>query len=135
MDLMRIEPDKERAKSLLKLALLRFTKIAQFDIKTESSLIAESYYETAKELITALLFTDGHKTLSHKDLVEYLTINYADKFSESEINNLDSLRKRRNSIVYYGVFVDVNYIQRNKDIFEAIINKLKKEVERKTGGM
>jgi len=133
MELMKIKPDKERAKSLLQLAMLRYGKISYFDIEKESSLIAESYYETAKELVTALLFIDGYKTLSHKDLISYLKANYNQVFTEDEIDKLDTLRKRRNKILYYGVFVDSDYIKRNKACFEKIISKLKEEVE-KIGG-
>lgn len=131
MELIRIEKDPERAKSLLVLTTLRLSKISNFDMEKESSLLAESYYEICKELITALLFLDGYKTLSHKDLVEYIKLNYNEKFTENEITILDTLRKRRNNIVYYGIFVDPSYIKRNKVIFENIIRKLKNIVENK----
>ena len=129
MDLIKIEPDKERAKSLLQLATLRLSKIPNFDSEKESSLLAESYYEICKELITAILFLDGYKTLSHKDLVQY--IKSFKEFGNQEIETLDILRKRRNKIVYYGVFVDNSYIKRNKNIYENIIRKLKNLVEKK----
>lgn len=130
MDLIKIEKDKERAKSLFKLSMMRYNKIKFFDIKKESSLIAESYYEVCKELITSILFLDGYKTLSHKDLINYIkTNNY--HFAENEIETLDMLRKRRNKIVYYGIFVDSSYIKRNKPIIEEIIIKLKKIIKDK----
>ncbi|MCK5699358.1 MAG: hypothetical protein KAH93_05905 [Candidatus Aenigmarchaeota archaeon] len=56
MKLMRIQPDKERAKSLISLSELRHKKIKLYDEHTEASLIIEIYYEIAKELITAILF-------------------------------------------------------------------------------
>lgn len=99
MELIEIKPDKERAKSLIQLATLRHSKISQFDVEKESSLACESYYEVIKELITALLFVDGYKTLSHKDLVDYPN-NYKEFFSENDISVVDTLRKRRNKIVY-----------------------------------
>jgi len=133
MELIKIEKDSERAKSLLALTTLRVNKIPNFNMDKESSLLAESYYEICKELITALLFVDGCKTLSHKDLVEYIKLNYKERFSENEISTIDTLRKRRNSIVYYGVLVDPSYVKRNKAIFEGIISKLKKIVETKLG--
>jgi len=129
MDLIKIKPDTERAKSLLQLSLLRIRRINGFDINTESALLAETYYEICKELITALLFIDGYKTLSHKDLVEYIKQNHSNHFSEHQINSLDTLRKKRNKIVYYGVFVDSDYIKRNKNVFEEIISQLRNLVE------
>lgn len=131
MELIKIEKDQERAKSLLGLTSLRINKLSNFDIEKESSLLAESYYEICKEFITALLFLEGYKTLSHKDLIGYIKLNYKEKFSENEINAIDTLRKRRNSIVYYGIFVDSSYIKRNKPVFENVISKLKKIIENK----
>lgn len=131
MELIRIKPDAEKAKSLLQLAVLRISKLPQFNMEKESSLIAESYYEICKELITAVLFLDGYKTLSHKDLIEYLGSKHKDSFVETEIETINSLRKRRNRIVYYGVFVDPSYLKRNQKIFEEIISKLRKIIDEK----
>ena len=131
MDLIKIENDSERAKSLFRLSMLRYNKISQFDSEKESSLISESYYEICKELITSVLFLDGYKTLSHKDLVEYVKMRYNNNFNEHEINVLDNLRKKRNKLVYYGVFVDSDYVSRNKNVFDSIINTLKKIIEEK----
>lgn len=125
MDLIKIEKDMERAKSLLQLSELRCRKLSSFDITAESSLLAESYYEIIKELITAILFAEGYKTLSHKDLVEYLKVNYSKDFEEHDIECIDKLRKRRNHIVYYGKFVQADYLKRNSKNFDRIIKKLK----------
>ena len=131
MNLIKIEPEKERARSLLKLSELRYHKIASYNKNTESSLILEAYYEVAKELITAILFIDGYKTLSHEDLITYLNINYKSYFSDFEVNILDQFRKKRNRIVYYGVFVDKDYISRNTIHIEKIISKLKDIINKK----
>ncbi|MFH1511368.1 MAG: hypothetical protein ABIF10_06770, partial [Candidatus Woesearchaeota archaeon] len=85
MDLIKIEKDPERAGSLLLLSRLRIAKLGSFDEDKESALLAESYYEIAKELITSVLFLDGYKTLSHTDLIEYIKTKYMDKFEEDEI--------------------------------------------------
>ena len=123
-NLIKIQPDKERARSLVKLANLRYEKVKTFDEEKESSLIVEGYYEVAKELITAILFIDGYKTLSHKDLIEYLGLNFKFDFSELDINLLDQLRKLRNNLVYYGVFIETSYIHRNKEHITKVILKL-----------
>ncbi len=130
MDIIKIEKDKEKAKSLMKLAELRHKKISSFDVKEESSLICEAYYEVCKELITAILFCDGYKTLSHKTLLEYLKKNYSE-ISVDEIELLDDLRKRRNKLVYYGIFQPSFYIKKNKDQIEKIIFKLKQILQKK----
>ncbi len=129
MELIKIQPDRERAKSLMELSLLRLKKIRTFNKKTESPLIVEGYYEVAKELITAILFVDGFKTLSHKDLIEYIRTNH--NLSGTEINLLNELRKYRNKIVYYGINIQPEYLQRNSTDVNQIISKLTKICERK----
>ena len=62
MDLIKITPDKERIKLQ--------------DRKRMTALILSDYYEIIKELSTALLLLDGYKTLSHKDLIDYVNTNY-----------------------------------------------------------
>lgn len=130
-NLIKIQPDKERARSLIKLASLRYGKIKTFDEEKESSLIIEGYYEVAKELITAVLFIDGYKTLSHKKLIEYLSLNFKNDFSALDIELLDQLRKLRNNIVYYGVFIESSYVKRNKEHISNAISKLFKICEKR----
>lgn len=125
MELIKIEKDVEKAKSLYNLAVLRYNKISSFNIEIEASLIVESYYEIIKELITAILFIDGYKTLSHKDLVTYIKINYSGIINNDEIEIIDLLRKRRNGIVYYGIMINPFFVNNNKETIEIIIQKLK----------
>ncbi|KYK25250.1 hypothetical protein AYK26_02095 [Euryarchaeota archaeon SM23-78] len=129
MELIRIEPDKEKARSLLKLAELRESKLPKFKTETDSPLITETYYEICKELITAILFCNGYKTLSHKDLIDYI-LQFKD-FKEEDIHRLDVLRKKRNRLVYYGVFTEPGFIKSNKAKYKEIIKKLKRILKEK----
>ncbi len=122
--MMRIGPDKERARSLVKLAMLRYGKIKTYNVEKEAALVAEGYYEIIKELITAILFIDGYKTTSHKDLVEYIGTRYQKEVPESEIQLIDHLRKLRNGIVYYGESIEPSYIRRNEQYAHKIIDAL-----------
>jgi len=61
-DLIKIKQDKEKARSLVKLAKLRIRKFGDNDAEEESMLLIESYYEVAKELITSILFIEGYST-------------------------------------------------------------------------
>lgn len=131
MDLTKIQPDTERARSLLKMAEMRFKALANYGLEEESSLLAEGLYEVAKELVTALMFIDGYKTLSHTDLVDYLKANYKTEFSEYEIYIFDDYRKNRNRIVYYGFFIEPAFVKRTKAAIEGLIKKLKKLCESK----
>ena len=95
-----------------------------------ASLILSDYYEIIKELITAVLLTDGYKTLSHKDLVDYIKENYKN-FSQQEIAVLDNLRVLRNKIAYEGYQIENSYLSRNEPLFKAIIEKLKLILEKR----
>jgi hypothetical protein len=131
MDLIRIQPDKERTKSIMKMAEIRFRTLGSYKREEEVSLLAEGLYEVSKELVTALLFLDGYKTLSHTDLVEYRRANYKQHFTEYELGVFDEYRKNRNRIVYYGFFVEPSFVKRTKPVMEALIKKLKGICENK----
>jgi hypothetical protein len=103
------------------LALHRRKKLCLFDLKEDSALIIEAYYEIIKEMTVALMSLDGKKADDHRDIVKYL-LQY--DFMDNDVFIFDYLRKRRNMIVYEGKNVPVNYIERNKKHFEDIILKL-----------
>jgi len=124
MNLIKITPDKERARSILKMISLIENRIKKEDKEEMAALIISDYYEVIKELITAILLVNGFKTLSHKDLFEYLEENYS-QFTSNDFSILDSLRVLRNRISYEGFFVDLSYLTRNEFLFKEIITKLK----------
>ena len=130
MDLIKITPDKEKAKSILNMISLLEERIKTQDRKRMAALIIADYYEIAKELITAILLLDGYKTLSHKDLIDYLKENYPD-CSSHEISILDSLRVLRNRIAYEGFLIEDSYLARNELLLKSIIKKLNGFVENK----
>ena len=124
MDLIKISPDKERAISILKMTSLLEERIKSQNKSKMAVLIVSDYYEIIKELITAVLLADGYKTLSHKDLIDYLKDKYS-QFTANEISILDDLRILRNRITYEGFLIEVSYLNRNEHLFKYIINKLK----------
>lgn len=127
-EIFRITKAPNRAKALFEMAEDRFKDIK--NVKKPYKII-EEYYEIIKELITAIMYFDGFKTLSHLMLVVYLKKNYKE-FSSGEIILIDELRKLRNEIVYYGLKVPKEFlINKEKDI-NSIIKKLFKIVDDKT---
>jgi len=124
MDLIKITPDIERVRNILEMIGLIEQRIKTQNKEIMASLIIADYYEIIKELITAVLLTDGFKTLSHKELIEYIKTNYRE-FSESEISLLDTLRVLRNRISYEGFKINISYLKRNEPEFKSIIQKLK----------
>jgi len=133
MDIIKITPDKERAKNILKMVSLIEERIKKQERKRMAALIIADYYEIMKELLTAILLVDGYKTLSHKELINYLEEKYQES-TKHEISVLNDLRVLRNRIAYEGFFVDPSYLIRNESVFRTIIQKLKGIIEKKLIG-
>jgi|SRR3989344_5266270 len=130
MDLIKITPDKEKVKSILRMVSLLEERIKVQNRDKMFSLIISDYHEQIKELITAILLLDGWKTLSHKDLIDYIDISYRE-FSKYEISILDDLRTIINKITYEDFFASFEYLERNEKNFKDIINKLKNLINNK----
>ncbi|MBI2137351.1 hypothetical protein HYU12_02420 [Candidatus Woesearchaeota archaeon] len=130
--LIRVTPDKEKAKSIIKMARITLELIKTIDMNKFPSNAVKEYYDTARELISAVALLDGLKTQgegAHKKLIEYLKSNY-DEFQEHEIILLEELRTIRNKIAYDGFFVKPDYLNRNKESIESLIEKLQKLAEK-----
>ncbi len=126
----KIKPDKEMARSLLKMMGTRLSAVESLDEGRFASIIVEGYYEIVKEGITALMAIGGYKTLSHEVLIGYLKEFYK-QFSWQEIIFIDDLRRIRNKIVYKGFFVRKEYLERNEKQVKEIIKKLRRIIEQK----
>ena len=128
--IIKITPNKEKVKSMLKLIENREKFISSINIDEFSTIASENYYEIIKELSIALLSLHGIKTAgenAHKEIIECLK-NYED-FPEEEIALLDDLRMKRNKSSYEGKQIDKSYIEEKKDKLMKIIEKLKKLIE------
>jgi len=110
--IIKTAPDKERARSLLKLVNQREEQIASTDVEKFYTIIAEDYY--------------GFKATgenAHKDLIDYLS-SYKE-LTKEEVALIDDLRIRRNKLMYLGVIIEFVYLKNNKDKLLSIISKLK----------
>ncbi|MFH0987009.1 MAG: hypothetical protein V1911_03080 [Candidatus Micrarchaeota archaeon] len=123
-----VAPNKERAKSLSKMAERRLKFIQGKRSSKEVEFIVEGYYETIKELITALLSIKGYKSYSHECLVLFLAKFYKE-FESDEIELIDQLRRIRNDIMYRGESVALDYLNRKEDKIKSLINKLSELAE------
>lgn len=132
MDLIKITPDKEKARSILKMVSLLEERINKQDKEKMCALIIADYYEVIKELITAVLLIDGYKTLSHKDLIDYVDKKHPN-FSKHEISMLNDLRVLRNRIAYEGFFINSGYLTSNEVNFKSLIVKIKNLLKNKLG--
>lgn len=129
LDLIKMTPNPERARNILKQIELRLEDANAKDPIRFSTLIIEAYYEIIKELLTALLAVDGYKVLSHTSLIEYLRENYAKIFMGHEIQAIDELRKVRHRISYEGLIIGQDYYLRKRQTAKDIINKIRNVVK------
>lgn len=118
-EIFRISRDKERGKSLLVMSKERL-EIIKLIPKDKTYKIIEDYYEIIKELLTAVMYIEGYKTLSHKNLINYFKDKHKD-LDEIEIQLVDLLRKHRNGIVYYGKKINKEFLINNEDKIIEII--------------
>ncbi len=117
-------PNKEKSRSLLKLALLRLEAVEEKDKKRFATLAVKDYYEIIDHILEALMEVDGYKTLSHEAKVVFLREFYSGKFSKAELDFINRLRVMRNRISYEGLFIDYDFLRRNDDRVNAIIQRL-----------
>ncbi len=132
-ELIKITPNKEKARSILKMADTTVEMIKYIDIAQFSSNVTKEYYDVIRELISVILLLDGYTTYgegAHKKLVEYLESHYKE-FKEYEISLIDDLRITRNKIAYDGFFVDKEYVERKVKDIKEIIAKLRNIIKKK----
>ena len=127
--IFNISPDKERAKSLLEMSRERIELINLIP-KDKVFKIIEDYYEIIKELLTAIMYSDGKKTLSHVALIDYFKKNYSE-LDDKQIQITDNLRKSRHGVVYYGRKITEGFLINNEQEIKDIIKILTKKLDNK----
>jgi hypothetical protein len=135
-NLIKITPDKEKAKSILKMVETTLDMTATINKSKFPSNLTKEYYEIIRELISIVLLLDGYKTMgdsAHKTTIEYLESKYKE-FNGSEISLINELRITRNKIAYDGFFVKESYIDRKISDIHEIISKLKRLINQKQEG-
>lgn len=131
--IIKVTPDKEKARSILKMVDTTLEMISSIDSEKFSSNVTKEYYDSLRKLISIVLLLDGYKTYgegAHKKLIGYLESNYKE-FTGYEISLIDELRITRNKIAYDGFFVDKGYIGRKLEDILKVISKLKKLIKDK----
>ncbi|MEW6062926.1 MAG: hypothetical protein AB1571_00955 [Nanoarchaeota archaeon] len=132
-DLIKVIPDKQKAKSMLRMAGITLEMLNLIDIEKFPSNITKEYYDVIREFISIILLLDGYKIIgegAHKRLIEYLKQNYRE-FSSKDVSVMDDLRIIRNKISYDGFFIKSDYIKRKLNNIGAIINKLRIIINKK----
>jgi uncharacterized protein (UPF0332 family) len=123
----KVSVDKDKINSILKMCSVRLKFVKKQEVDNETaSIVTEGYYEIIKELLTALLLKNGLKSDNHECLISFFKKNYSEY--EYEINIIYELKNIRNRISYNGLFVEKQYLIKNKLEFEHIIKLLIKLV-------
>ncbi|GAH40058.1 unnamed protein product [marine sediment metagenome] len=120
----QVQKNPEQANSLVKLAERRFESIEKRKDYEYPQLLLEDYYETIKELISALLAAHGYKSYSHECLISFMREFYPHALTESQLHFLDDLRRLRSDILYRGRDVAEDYLHRNSSGIERILELL-----------
>ncbi len=126
----KVEPDKERVRSMLKMIEIRqefWDSITVIVDDKFASLLVEGYYEIIKELLTAYLNLDGMESSNHECLIRYFQKQNLDLSVEAD--KIDELRQVRNKIDYRGFFVRKEFFEVNKLEYLHIVKTLKKFVK------
>lgn len=129
-EIFKITPDKDRANDLFIIANERLNDIIKVLPRDKTYRILEEYYEIILELLTAVMYLDGYKTLSHKSALDYCTKNYS-YLSDNQSKIIDTLRKFRHGIVYYGKKISAEYLSNNEQEIKIIIKTLNELVKKK----
>jgi len=128
-EIFSISKDISHANSLFKMAQERLDIIIASIPKEVPYKFLEEYYEIALQLIIAIMYSDGFKTLSHIKSIEY--VHKYKEISKEELVILDKMRKFRHGIVYYGQKESGNFFLNHERDIKLIINKLFKITEKK----
>jgi len=132
-ELIKITPNKERAKHILKIAEITLERLKITDTKEYVTLTTKDYYDVIKEMMTAIMLLDGFKTEgegAHKRLIDFIANRYKE-FKTNELRIIDDLREKRNKIYYEGLFLPENYLDRRREEIDSSITKLKQILKKK----
>ncbi len=131
--LLKVTPNKERPRHILKIAEMTIERIKKVDEKEFVTLTTKDYYDVIKELMTAVALLDGYKSEgdgAHKRLIEYIEIKYPE-FKKHEIQTIDDMREKRNRIYYEGLIIPEDYLEKRREDIKSIITKLKQIINNK----
>ena len=125
-EIIKITRDKERASALYEMITETLEELDDIK-KTKSHRRIKDYYELIVQSITGIMYSNGFKTLSHIGLINY--IKNTKELTQNEVKLIDSLRKLRHGIIYYGKKSGEEFLINNEQEILVIIEKLKKLLE------
>ena len=135
MTIEKATPNKEKAKSIYKMATATFAMAQEIDESKYPSNILKEYYDVIRQLVELLLLLKGHKAYGEGAHEALLALAYQEGILELSEHMLpNELRKVRNRVAYDGFFVDYEYLGRKKAGIKSLIGKLSKTAEKELRG-
>lgn len=128
--LIRVTPDKEKARSILRMTDATLKMLKEIDPRKYPSQVIREYYGAIRDLMIISALLDGYTVLGekvHQELIEQFSNRYR-KFTEYELMFIKELSETRTKIADEGFFVNPGYLSKNKNLLTKIIRKLKKEI-------
>ena len=128
MFVRKVEVDGERVSSIVKKALQRLARARETRICNENvSFVVEDYYEVIKELLVAYLLNGGLRSKNHQCLISYFyKMNPGYEVESGLISQMSFFRNR---LGYYGEDIPMDFYEKNKGEFEAIIKLILSLIE------
>lgn len=127
----KVKENPEQACALFHLSQIRRESLEKRKHDEYPPFLVESYYETIKELLSALLALHGYKSYSHECLLSFMEKFYPKTLDDAQIHFLNTLRVLRSDIQYRGREIADDYLERNMYILDEIVTLLCATVERK----
>lgn len=121
----KIQPDKQKAESLKKMARITLERLKGTDTEKYPTNTLTDYYDVIHKLMEALTLAEGIKIKgegAHQELIDYVAKLH--NFDEQTRQFLQQMRNYRNRISYEGFMIQKNYIMLNQRKIDAIIQKL-----------
>ena len=123
--IIEIKPDKEEARALKKMANQTLSRIAETDKKKFSTQVVKDYYDVIHYLLEATSVASGKKVKGRGAHAELISLICEKHDLNTEIETfLQNLRKFRNRIAYEGFSMEADYLKRNENKMEKVIDKL-----------
>lgn len=125
--LIKIKPDKQKAKSLINTAKTTLERLKETNKEKYPSNTLTDYYDIMRKLMEALTSLEGIKFKgegAHIEIIDHICDEY--NLGESNRRFIQGMRVYRNRISYEGFNIKENYIKINSRKIEEIIDKLLK---------
>ncbi len=121
---VKVSPNKERAKSLRETAEERLKLIKEIYEKN-CNFVFEDYYTSLLEMLQAMTIIEGYNISNHLCLGFYLK----DVLGRDDLYLLfDDVRYKRNSLTYYGKRMDFETAKKAIEKCKKLIGAINKEI-------